>query len=294
MTTKTRKPKSKRGSHAKRKSKSWRASWKGELRLGLVRFSVEAINAHSRSGGDVHFHQLHAECHSRIQYQKVCPIHGEVDQDEIVMGYEYARGKYVEVDPDELDALRTSAERALTIEEFIPSESLDPIYYDGRMYYLAPDAANDREPYQLLRQALGAEGLVGIGQVVFSGKEQLAAIWPRGDALVMAMLNYEPELRDSAALGVGQETKVSTKNLHLAKELIASMESEMLDLSDYEDRYQERVKELIAAKKKGEEIVAPPEEDEGDVINLMDALKRSLGQKTNSPRRAKRTRKRGA
>jgi DNA end-binding protein Ku len=293
MPTKTRKSKPKRGPHAKRKSKSWRASWKGELRLGLVRFSVEAINAHSRAGGDVHFHQLHAQCHSRIEYHKVCPIHGEVDQDEIVMGYEYARGKYVEVDPDELDELRTSAERALTIEEFIPADELDPIYYDGRMYYLAPDGANDREPYHLLRQALETRGQMGIGQVVFSGKEQLAAVWPRGNVLVMAMLNYEPELRNAAALGVGEDTKISSTNLHLAKELIASMESDSFDLAAYEDRYQNRVKELIAAKKKGEEVVTPPEEEEGDVINLMDALKRSLGEK-QARRGRKRTRKRGA
>jgi DNA end-binding protein Ku len=293
MATMKRKAGSKRGVRARTKSKSWRASWKGEVRLGLVRFTVEAINAHSRSGGDVHFHQLHAECHSRIAYHKVCPIHGEVEQDEIVMGYEYARGKYVEIDSDELDALRTSSERALTIEEFIPAESLDPIYYDGRMYYLTPDGANDREPYQLLRGAIESEMLIGIGQVVFSGKEQLAAIRPRGNVLVMAMLNYEPEMRDAAALGVGEELKVSTKNLHLAKQLVASMESENFDLSDYEDRYQGRVKELIAAKKKGEEIV-PPDDEPADVINLMDALKRSLGQKTNGRGRSKRIRSRGA
>ena len=89
---------------------AWRASWKGELRFGLVRFTVEAINARSRSGGDVHFHQLHAKCHSRIQYRKVCPIHGEVDQDEIVLGYEYGRDQYVELDPDELDDIRTHDE----------------------------------------------------------------------------------------------------------------------------------------------------------------------------------------
>src|SRR5688500_17534722 len=121
----------------------WRASWKGEMQLGLVRFSVEAINAHSRSGSDIHFHQLHADCHSRIRYEKVCPIHGEVDQEEIVLGYEYGRGKYVEVDPDELDALRTKEERSLRIEEFIQANQLDQIYFDGRMYYLAPVAVHD-------------------------------------------------------------------------------------------------------------------------------------------------------
>src|SRR5687767_3100636 len=126
---------------AKRRTKMaarsrWRASWKGEMQLGLVRFSVEAINAHSPSGSDVHFRQLHAECHSRIKYDKVCPIHGEVDQKEIVLGYEYGRGKYVEIDSDELDAIRTKEERALRIEEFIDANQLDQIYFDGRMYYL--------------------------------------------------------------------------------------------------------------------------------------------------------------
>src|SRR5690242_20527454 len=182
-----------RKSKPKRSSSDWRASWKGELQVGLVRFNVEAINAHSPSGSDVHFHQLHAECHSRIKYQKVCPIHGEVAQDEIVLGYEYGRGKYVEIDPDELDQLRTKAERALNVEVFIDPGQLDPIYYDGLMYFLSPTASNAREPYHLLRRALNESVQIGIGQVVFSGKEQLAAILPEQTVLTMAMLNYAPE-----------------------------------------------------------------------------------------------------
>lgn len=274
----------------KEKSSGWRASWKGELRFGLVRFTVEAINAHSRSGSDVHFHQLHAECGSRIEYHKACPIHGEVNQDEIVMGYEVGRGKYVEVDPDELDALRTGAERALTIEEFIPPDQLDDIYLDGRMYYLAPAEAVDREPYHLVRKAMEETERTGIGQVVFSGKEQLAAVRPYGNLLLMEMLNYSPELRDPKGLGVGEGTSVSPKNVRLAKELIQSMESTKFALDGYEDRYRKQVKQLIAAKQKGKEIVAPPEEEEEDVINLMDALRRSLpGKRTKrTTRRRKR------
>ncbi len=255
---------------------TWRASWKGELQFGLVRFTVEAVNAHSRSGSDIHFHQLHATCHSRIEYQKACPIHGEVDQDEIVLGYEYGRGKYIEIDPDELDAMRTREERTLSIEEFISPGELDEIYFDGRMYYLAPDDVHDREPYQLLRRALEEENQMGIGQVVFSGKEQLAAIVPRDDVLLMAMLNYAPEIRNSKALGVGEDLRLSAKNLRLAKDVIRSMTTQRFDISDYEDRYRERVKELIAAKRKGKEVVMAPEQEEEPVINLIDALKRSL------------------
>src|SRR5687767_3366341 len=122
---------------AKRRKKTrWRASWKGQLQFGLVSFSVQAINARSPEEGDIHFHQLHAPCHNRIRYEKVCPVHGEVDNDDIVLGYEYARGKYVEMDSEELDQLRTEKERSLTIDSFIDPQEIDPIYFDGRMYYL--------------------------------------------------------------------------------------------------------------------------------------------------------------
>jgi DNA end-binding protein Ku len=266
---------------AKRRTKvaaksTWRASWKGEMHLGLVRFSVEAINAHSPSGSDVHFRQLHAECHSRIQYDKVCPIHGEVDQKEIVLGYEYGRGKYVEIEPDELDAIRTKEERALRVEEFIDVNQLDQIYFDGRMYYLAPVGVHDREPYQLVRRAMEDEGLIGIGQVVFSGKEQLAAILPRERVLAMAMLNYAPEIRDPKGLGVGSESSVPSKNLRLAKDLIRSMSSDHFRIAAYEDRYRERVKELIASKRRGKSITVPSEDEPEPVLNLMEALERSV------------------
>ena len=254
----------------------WRASWKGEMQLGLVRFNVEAINAHSRSGSDIHFHQLHAECHNRIQYDKVCPLHGEVTQEEIVLGYEYGRGKYVENNPDELDAMRTKEERAVRIEEFTAADELDQIYFDGRMYYLAPGGVHDREPYQLVRRALADEGLIGIGQVVFSGKEQLAAILPREHVLAMAMLNYAPELREPDALGVGSDSSIPAKNLRLAKELIRSMTSDRFKIAAYEDHYRRRVKQLIASKRKGKSITVPSEEAPSPVLNLMEALEQSV------------------
>ena len=276
---------------AKRSKKpSWRASWKGELRLGLVRFTVEAVNAHSKSGSDVHFHQLHADCHSRIEHEKVCPVHGEVEQEEIVLGYETSRGHYVEVDPDELDELRTKEERALSVEKFISPNLLDPIYYDGRMYFLRPSEANDAEPYQLLRQALEDEEVYAVAKIVFSGKEQIVVLRPYGDALMMAMLNFDDEIRDVAELRLPKAVHSSAANLKTAKTLVASMEAKRFDFSRYQDRYRDQVKKLIAAKRKGKEIAAPPEEEDDEpVIDFIEAMKRSIHQgKKRSARKPRR------
>src|SRR6185503_14317799 len=127
-----------------------RASWKGNLTFGLVSFPVQAFNARNAEQSDVHFHQLHAECHRRIRYAKMCPVHGEVTNDEIISGYEYAKGKYVEIEPEELDVLRTQTERSLTIDAFVEPDAIDPIYFDGRMYYLAPDGPVAEEPYAVI------------------------------------------------------------------------------------------------------------------------------------------------
>src|SRR5688572_17016436 len=148
-----------------------RASWKGQLAFGLVSFPVQAFNALNRTESDIHFHQLHAACHRRIKYEKVCPVHGEISNDEIVSGYEYKKGKYVEIDPEELDALRTEAERALTIDAFVSEDAIDLLYFDGRMYYLVPASESAEESYQVIAQAMEREGRYGIGPIVLSGKE---------------------------------------------------------------------------------------------------------------------------
>lgn len=110
-----------------------RASWRGQLRFGLVSFEVQAVNAEIKENAEVHFHLLHAPDHQRIHYAKICPKHGEVSNDEIVEAYEYAKGKYVEFDKDELDDLRSEGERALTLDAFVGNDEIDSIYFDGRM-----------------------------------------------------------------------------------------------------------------------------------------------------------------
>ena len=281
--------KKKKGSGSKH-----RASWRGQLTFGLVSFPVQAMNALNREQSDIHFHQLHATCHSRIHYQKVCPVHGEVSGDEIVSGYEYQKGRFVEIESEELDALRTLRERALTIDAFLEPDAVDPLYFDGRMYYLLPDGAGAEESYAVVAEAMEREEKVGVGQVVFSGKDQIVLIRPLDGVLHMAMLNYKAEIRSPESMKVAlHKPKGMLRKVQLAQTLIRSWTEREFDFSEYEDAYRERVQELVKAKVEGREIVAPQENAEPEIVNLMEALKRSVdqvsqGQRKSSHRRRKR------
>jgi DNA end-binding protein Ku len=279
---------------AKRSKKTarHRSSWKGQLRFGLVNVSVEAINARSAEGGDIHFHQLHAKCHRRIHYEKACPVHGKIENDEIVSGYEYTKGKYVEIEPEELDALRSEREKSLVVDSFISPDELDLIYLDGRMYYLIPEP-NSEEAYSIFVAALEHEQMWGVGHLVMSGKDQIVILRSRDGVLHMAMLNYSGEIKPVDELSV-KTARAPTKQVKLAETLIRSWSENSFDFEDYEDRYRNRVAELIKRKIAGKDTVEPEEEesDEPDVINLMDALKKSL--KSKKPTRKKSSRRKRA
>jgi DNA end-binding protein Ku len=266
--------KTKQKKKTKKETKA-RSSWRGMLRFGLVVFPVEAFNAHAKGKAPIAFHQLHATCQSRIHYQKVCPIHGEVSNDEIVSGYEYASGQYVEFEPEELDKLRTEKERSLTIDAFITPDELDPIYFDGRMYFLAPSGNEAREPYALFARALEHLQREGVGEIVMSGRKQVVLVRPYEGALQMAMLNYASEIEQPAAARPPR-VAVSEKGLELAEELINEWTEKHWDFSKYVDPYEEDVRKLIDAKVHGHDISVPEEEEEPAVYNLMDALKKSM------------------
>jgi DNA end-binding protein Ku len=277
----------------KKKSRSkYRASWRGQLRFGLVSFEVQAVNAEIKENAEVHFHLLHEPDHERIHYAKVCSKHGEVPNEEIVEGFEYAKGKYVEFDKEELDLLRTDQEKALSIDAFVSADEIDPIYFDGRMYYLLPSGANSNEPYSLLEAAMEKKNRWGIGQVVFSGREQLAVVRPHDGVLTMAMLNYDAEIRKPSEIKSEFARPRSTgAKLRLAEDLISKWHEGDFNFSAYKDRYRQKVKEAIAAKKKGVDIEPPEEEEEPQVINLMDALKESVARANKTTARASRKRR---
>lgn len=284
------------------KAKQPRASWKGRLIIDLVQFKIEAFNAVSPDEGEIHFHQLHAACHSRIRYQKVCPIHGEVDNDEIVLGYEYGRNKYVEVDSDEIDAMRTERDKALRLDTFVAADAFDPMWFDGRTYYLLPTDTEDHEPYALIHAALLDMGRYGIGEMVFSQREQLTAVRATEEGLVLSMLRYGDAFREASEFAP-PKLKVTGKKVAMAKMLIDAATEKKFDLARYADEYQTRLAEFVEAKIKGKDVKAAPEEEEPEpVINLMDALKRSLdhnkrsgvSSKTTSKKRATGRRKRAS
>jgi DNA end-binding protein Ku len=252
-----------------------RASWRGSLRVGLVAFPVQAFNVVIPEK-EIHLHQLHAACDRRIHYQKVCPVHGEVENEEIVSAFEYSRGKYVRIEPEELDHLRTEADRALTIETFIDPHSLDLLCLDGRHYYLAPRKEEAQEPYGVLYRAMVDKDRWGIGQVLFSEREQLVAVRPYHNVFLMSMLRHYDELRDAEAFEVAIP-RAADKNVKLAEQFVEGASEDHVESVAEEDPYKAKLRQLIDAKIEGREITAPPEEEEApEVINLTDALKKSI------------------
>jgi DNA end-binding protein Ku len=211
------------------KTRKSHAGWRGSFVFGLVTFPVEAYNALDPRGSDIRFHQIHAKCHERIYHQKVCPVHGEVANNEIVSGYEYHKDKYVEVDPAELAALRSEGDRALKIDAFVSPDGIDPLYFDGRMYYLVPAEAVSNEPYTVILEAMKQENRYGIAHLIFSGKDQIALIRPMDGLLHMAMLNFAAEIRppkDIAA--VLRKPKNIDRQVRLARTLIEDWSQDYL------------------------------------------------------------------
>ncbi len=177
------------------------ASWKGFLQLSLVTVPVQAYNAAAPGKGDVSFNQLHDKCKSRIKYVKTCPVHGEIRNDEIVKGYEFAKGEYVIVDEEELAQLRGKKDPAVKIDTFIKPGTIEPEYFDGRCYYLVPDGPLALKPYAVLFDVLRAKNLWGIALATISNREQLAVLRACDESLCLDTLHYAAELRRDRRLG---------------------------------------------------------------------------------------------
>ncbi len=253
-----------------------RSSWKGCLQLSLVCVPVKAYSTASSDGVDIHLNQLHADCHSRIQYKKTCPLHGEVTNDHIVSGYEYSKDRYVVVDPGELDRLRTEADKAIKIDAFIAPRAFDLLYTSGKRYYLTPDGPAGHKAYALLYRAMVAEDRYGVAQIVLHGREQLVLLRPHQGLLVLEVLHYEHQVTKPAALAEeAPSTEVAPEELQLAKTLVSASTRDF-DPGRYHDLYTQKLHQLIEAKVAGKEIVAPPAAEGPQVINLMEALRQSV------------------
>src|SRR5215210_1949073 len=253
-----------------------RSIWSGAISFGLVNVPVKLYSAVSRK--TVRFHQLNGDTGNRIQQKRVDPETGdEVSYDQIVKGYELTRDRYVIVKPEELDALDPERTRTIDIEDFVDLEDIDPIYYD-HPYYLVPDKGAAKA-YGLLLGAMERSGKVAIARVVLRSKEQLVAIRPAGDLLMMETMIFHDEVvahDEIDELPDAKELKASDRELKMAQQLIDSLSAEF-EPSRYHDEYREKVLELIERKADGEEIAIQPQADEpAKVPDLMAALEASL------------------
>ena len=270
-----------------------RSSWKGYLKLSLVSVPVKGYTA-SSAATTIRLNQLHAECHSRIRYQKTCPIHGEVARDEIVSGYEYAKGQYVVIDPAEIKQLRADSDDAISVDAIVRPGTIDPLYFTEKTYYLVPDGAIGQKPFALIQHCLEEDNLQAVARVVLFGRDELVILRPVERLLAMTALKYDAEVTKASTLSEELEgdAKLSGEEVSLTKTLLKSFVKKGFSITNYHDEYVEKLRQLIEAKVAGKELVSPPPVEEPQVISLMDALKKSLAQTGNGEEAApKRKRK---
>lgn len=253
-----------------------RPTWKGYLKVSLVNIPVKVYPA-TESSATISFNQLHAECQTRINQKKWCAkCDREVTSAEVVKGYEFEKGRWVVVADEDIAKVRTESTKVINLVQFAGADDIDPMYVD-RAYYLVPDGAMAADAYAVMRD--GMEGKVGVGKVAIHGREYLVAVKPHKQGLVMYTLHHAAEIRTIEQIDELREVrgKVGPAEMKLAKQVIESFEGP-LDLADYKDEYQEGLQKIIDAKIAGEEVVAPEEEAPPKVVDLMEALRRSLDQ----------------
>jgi DNA end-binding protein Ku len=251
-----------------------RPTWKGYLKISLVNIPIRVFPA-TDAAATVSFNQLHRECGNRIQQKKWCPqCQTEVATTDIVKGYEFEKGRYVTMEEEDLAKVRPTSTRVINVMQFAESATIDPIYIE-RPYYLAPDGNVAAEAFAVMRA--GMEGKAAIGKLALYGREYLVAIQPRENGLVMFTLRSAAEVRAMSSIDELNLVPKSIKpdEVKLARQVIGSFEAEG-DLTQYKDDYQTELRRVIDAKIAGEEVVETADEAPPKVVNLMDALRKSL------------------
>lgn len=260
-----------------------RTVWNGSISFGLVNIPVGMALATKPAArqSDVSFRMLHRECLTPIKNKRWCPEHDrEVSNDEIVKGWEVAKGQFVVVEDADLEALETADDsRTIAITRFVGLDEVDPIYFD-RTYFLAPaDAPAQRRPYVLLLEAMKETGMAAVGTFVRQGAEHFCLIRPKGDALALETLFLAEDVRSQAEVEEAvQEVEVSDAELELARQVMGSLVAEF-DPDELTSDYRRDLRALLEAKLAGQEITAPePVEEKAPVVDLMEALRASVAE----------------
>jgi DNA end-binding protein Ku len=252
-----------------------RANWKGYLKLSLVSCPI-ALYPASSEREKIRFHQINRNTGNRIKLQRVDAETGKpVEYEDLVKGYEVGKGQYIEITDEELEAIALESTRTIDIDEFVPKEEIDDLY-NVRPYYIAPEGKVGAEAFAVIRDVIGAMNKVALGRVVLTSREHVIAIEPRDKGLMGTLLRYPYEVRQPDEYFEDiPETKITKDMLDLAKHIVQT-KSGHFDPEKFEDRYEDAMKELLAKKQAGQKIAPPKEREPARVINLMDALRKSV------------------
>jgi DNA end-binding protein Ku len=252
-----------------------RAYWKGYLKLSLVSCPVALFPASSERE-KISFHQINEDTGNRIKYRKVDAETGdEVDSEKIIKGYEVSKGQYIQVEPEELEAIAIESKRTIEIDEFVPKKEIDELYLNSP-YYLVPDGEVGQQAFAVIREAIREEGMVALGRVVFTSREHVIALEPREKGLLGITLRYPYEVRkQSDYFDDIPNEKIPKDMLDLAQHIVKSKAGHFHP-EKFEDQYEDALKELLKKKQAGEKIEVPKEREPAKVVSLMDALRRSV------------------
>jgi DNA end-binding protein Ku len=261
-----------------------RPTWQGYLRLSLVSCPVALYTGTSRTS-DVHFNMLHKSTHNRIRMIPTDPETGPVDRADIVKGYEIDKGQYVVITDEEIKNVKLATTRTLDIERFVDEDEIDRIYWN-EPYFLAPDGDMALEAFAVIREAMAQSGKVALGRLVMHQRERLMALEPRGEGILSYSLRSNREVRSpDEVFDRIPDAKPNPQMVDIATKIIEQLEGPF-DPSQFNDRYEDALRSLIREKEAGHKIAAVAEPKEAEVIDLMDALKRSLGQTGGERRKA--------
>src|SRR3954454_9096318 len=253
-----------------------RPTWRGHLRLALVSCPGRLTPA-TTSSSNIRFHKLNKKTGNRLRQQMIDAETGKVvERDETGMGYEFEKGRYVKVEPEEIEALKIESSEIITIERVVPAGAVDPLFLENP-YIVEPDDKSGLDIFATSREALKAKDVVGIGRLVLARREHPVMVQPRGKGFMLITLHDPDEVRlPEEIIDDIKDVKVDKQNLSLAETLVERMEGEF-DLKMFEDRYQAALKDMVEAKMQGKKISAPTEvERPSNVVNLFEALKASV------------------
>jgi len=253
------------------------------ISFGLVSIPTKLYTT-NESSGDIHFNMLHDADGARLKQQYICTKCNEVvDREHTVKGYEHAKGQYVVLSGEELKALDAVATQTIALEEFVPASAVDPLFVE-KSYYLGPDKGGERA-YKLIHDAMLETGLVGIASYSARGKQYIVQLRPYQSGLIIHQLRYAQEVKPWAEVPIPDLPELKAAEIGLAKQIIQQIAHETFSPEKYKDEVSERMMELIQKKVEGQEITIAPEAPAGKVIDLMEALKASLGMSKSEERK---------